>query len=116
MEDLREFDEYGKPIYKRGLRQNADYHRNVIGQCVFWYKKDRIKNKKPITLSDKALANYFHEKLKEMVLMPIFGIESTTELTTENMPEYIAECFLYLSIQQIKENCEGVDIFEYGEL
>ena len=107
MIDERQFDENGIPIYRRSLDQNADYHRNVVGQCVFWYKKDRVSKNKPINLSDKALAEYFHSKFKEHVL-PIFGETSTTKLTTEQMPEFIAECFIFLSGYE--------DVFEYGEV
>lgn len=107
MLDPNKYDESGKPIYKRGLGQNSDYWRNVVGQCVYWYKKYRAKDKKPVNLSDKQLAEYFHAKFKKYVLKPVFGLNSTTKLSTEQMPEYIAECFIFLSSE--------IDVFEYGE-
>ena len=59
MIDELEYNKDGFPIYKRGLGQNSDYWRNVVGQCVFWYKKHRANNKKPVNLSDKKLSEYF---------------------------------------------------------
>jgi len=102
-----EYNSEGFPIYRRGLGQNSDYWRNVVGQCVFWYKKDRLNKSKPINLTDKLLYEYFHAKLKEKVLIPVFGLKTTTKLSTEQMPEYIAECFIFLSSE--------IDVFEHGE-
>lgn len=107
MDELN-YNENGYPIYQRNLGQNSDYWRNVVGQCVFWYKNKQIHNKKKIRLSDKKIAEYFHSKFKENVLKSVFSLESTTNLSTEQMPEFIAECFIFLSSE--------IDVYEYGEV
>jgi hypothetical protein len=106
MNDQLEYDENGNPIYQRSLKQNNDYHRNVVGQCVYWYKKNRVKKGKPINISNKDIALYFHNVFKDNVL-PIFGETSTTKLTNHQIPEFIAECFIFLSSE--------IDVFEHGE-
>jgi len=107
MENIK-YNEFGNMITRRTRKMNNDYHRNVVGQCIYWYKKNQQKNDKPIRLNDKKSHEYFHNKFKQNVLIPIFGLNSTTKLTTEQMPEFIAECFIFLSGE--------IDVFEYGEM
>lgn len=101
---MLEYDENGKPLYRRSNKQNNDYFRNLIGQCVYWHRRQFPSDKR----TDKSLINAYHTRFKKAVLSPIFELESTTKLNQVQMMEYIAECHLYLSTKTI-------DIYEYGE-
>lgn len=105
MNDIREFDEKGFPVWKRNNNQNADYWRNVVGQCVYWHRQKFPSDKR----TDKKLMNAYHSLFKSVVLKPILTSKSTSELNELQFMEYVAECYLYLSSKLI-------DIYEFGEM
>lgn len=102
---MLEYDENGNIIYRRSTRQNNEYWRNLIGQCVFWHRVHFRNDSR----TDKSLMNAYHNRFKKAVLKPVFGLDSTTKLNQAEIMEYIAECHLYLSTKKI-------DIYEYGDL
>lgn len=89
---------------QRSLLNNNDYHGNVIGQYIYWFKIKFGAN----NIEEKAIHKSIHEELKKNVLIK-FDLNSTTKLSTVNFPEFIAECYNYFAYEL------NIDIYEYGE-
>lgn len=109
MDDPRIFDEFGSPIWLRSVDQNADYHRNIIGQYCFWLNNKLLSMNHRVKMTDKRIKYLCHERNKRVIIKPLFNKKSSTELTENEFKEFIAEFFLMMARKKI-------DLYEFGEL